>query len=507
MRLPVWVLSIVGLIVASANAVQTVYATPHDRDLYANSVGESTGAIAMAGPPIALHTLAGITVFETSATALVSIALMAIFLTVRHTRAEEEAGRTELLRAGRLGRLAPVAATGIAVGGGSVVVGAAIALSLVGLGLPTSGSWLFGASIACFGLVMTGVALLCAQIFEHARTAIGTGSAILGAAFTIRAVGDVSTSALSWLSPMGWSQATHPYEANRWWPLVLPVVATAALVVASAALVERRDMGAGLVAPRLGPPSAPPRLASSWGLALRLQRTSALWWAFGLFVGGIAFGSVAGSVDDLIGDRQDLKDALVPEGGDIVDGYLTTSLLILALVAGGFTVSSVLRLRSEETSGRAEPLLATGLSRLRWATGTLVFTAVGTVAVLAAGGVGLGLTGAIVTRDAGLFGRTVAGAVIYVPAALVLAAFAVLLEGWLPQATPVAWAVLAGCFVIGYLGQLLEFPQWLTNASPYTHVPKVLIDGFTAAAPLVLLLIAALLGASGIGGLLRRDLG
>jgi putative exporter of polyketide antibiotics len=106
-RLPIWVLGIVGIVGVSANAVQGVYATPHDREIYADTIGNSAGSVAMGGPPVALRTMGGVTVFETSSTAILAIALMGIFLTIRHTRTEEEGGRTELLRAARLGRLAP----------------------------------------------------------------------------------------------------------------------------------------------------------------------------------------------------------------------------------------------------------------------------------------------------------------------------------------------------------------------------------------------------------------
>ena len=57
-------------------------------------------------------------------------------------------------------------------------------------------------------------------------------------------------------------------------------------------------------------------------------------------------------------------------------------LLILALVVACYTVSSVHRLRSEESAARAELLLSTPTSRRTWQLGWLAVTAVGTVLVL-----------------------------------------------------------------------------------------------------------------------------
>ena len=114
-RIPLWILGIVGIVAASASAVQGLYDTPAARAGYAATAGSSPAAIAMSGPPQALDTVGGITIFEVNLTAAVGVSLMAIFLTIRHTRSEEEAGRTELLSAGVLGRFAPLAAALIVV--------------------------------------------------------------------------------------------------------------------------------------------------------------------------------------------------------------------------------------------------------------------------------------------------------------------------------------------------------------------------------------------------------
>ena len=64
---------------------------------------------------------------------------------------------------------------------------------------------------------------------------------------------------------------------------------------------------------------------------------------------------------DLIGDNDALKDLIAQGPGDLTDTFLATSTLTAALIAGGFSIGSTLRLRGEESSGRAEPLLATAL--------------------------------------------------------------------------------------------------------------------------------------------------
>lgn len=472
-RLPVWLLAILGTVYASAAAVQSLYGTPEKLALYDSTMTGSAPVVVMSGPPVALDTLGGVTIYEINVTVMVAVALMAIFLVVRHTRGEEEAGRTELLASTVVGRHAPTTAALVVVGGATVAVAAGVTAILLGFGLPASGSLAYGAAVAAFGLAFTGVGVCAAQVTAHARGALGLSSAFLGVTFALRAAGDVGSGTLSWLSPMGWVQGVRPFGDERLWPVLLLLAFAAGALVLAAALRSHRDVGAGLVAARAGRTTARPRLGTAVGLPARLQRGTLVGWTVGLFVGGLAFGSLSGEVTRMLELNEDFGRAVTSLGGDPVDGFLGTMLMLLALVAGGFTVSSVLRLRSEESAGRAEPLLATGLSRRRWAAGGLAVTAGGTVLVLAVGGLGLGLAAAVALGEPGQVLRMVPAALVYVPAVLTLAGVGLALTGWLPRAVPATWAGLAFCFVVGWLGTVLRFPDWLTQVSPYAHVPLV----------------------------------
>ena len=78
---------------ASGNAVRTFYDTPEKVAVYERTVASSGTSKMMNGRPYAVDTIAGITAYEVTMTALVAVALMTTFMVVRHTRAEEESGR------------------------------------------------------------------------------------------------------------------------------------------------------------------------------------------------------------------------------------------------------------------------------------------------------------------------------------------------------------------------------------------------------------------------------
>lgn len=506
-RLPVWVLALVGLTGYSAAAVQGLYDTPQAMATYAATIGSSGASIAMTGPPTALDTIGGITVFEVTPTALIGIALMVVFLVMRHTRTDEEAGRTELLRAGVLGRNADLLATGLVVTAASALVGLGVAATFLASGLPASGSLLYGASVACVGLVFASVALVTAQVSEHGRSATGIALAVLGVAFLLRGIGDVQESWLTWTSPLGWAQAVAAFGDQRWWPLSLTVVLAFALTALGGWLTTRRDVGAGLIAPRPGRPAASRWLGSPLGLAARLQRGSLLGWTAGVTAMGIAFGSLGQDVEDMIEGNEQLEEifALTSGGASIVDAYFAMTFMITALLATGFTVSAVLRLHTEEAALRAEPLLATPVSRLRWTGTWLAVTAVGTAALLLVAGLGAGTTYALVSGEAGEVLGLAGALLAYLPACLTLGALAFAGFGWLPRAGMVAWAAFTVCVVIGWLGELLGLPGWLMDISPYSRTPQLPIDDLTWAPLLGISLAAALLTGLGAAGFQRRD--
>jgi ABC-2 type transport system permease protein len=506
-RIVIWIAAILLLVLSTVGSVKGLYPTQRDLDIAARTSRGNAAAIAFNGPAQGLDTVGGQIAFQIGAFGMVTVALMSLFMTGRLTRGEEEAGRLELLRSLPIGPIAPVASALVTVVAMNAVVGAGVAATLLAFDLPTTGSILFGVSFALLGFFFVGVTLVAAQVSDNTRVVYGLAGAVLGAAFLLRAVGDIGDGTLSWLSPIGAAQKARPYAGDVWWPLGVLVTATLLLFAVAGTLARRRDLGAGLVAARPGPARAAPSLGSGAGLAVRLQRGAVLGWAATMLFFGIAYGSVADSINEFVKDNKNLTDIIAAQGGgSIVDAYLAMSFRVLALLGAGFAVQATLRLRSEETSLRAEQLLATPLSRTRWAAGHLAVAATGGVLVLVVSGLSMGLTDAAVTGDSGVVLRSLGGSLAYAPATWTLVGITMLLVGLVPRAAPAAWGVLGACFVIGMFGQLLDLPQWVSDLSPFQHVPQLPAADFTAVPLLVLTMLAVALTAAGLAGLRRRDL-
>jgi ABC-2 type transport system permease protein len=487
-------------------SVDGIYTSQAEFDRAAASMGSNPAFIAMAGPARALNTTGGQVAWQASAFGAVVVGLMAMFVVGRHTRAEEESGREELLRSGVVSRAAPTTAAFLAAVVASAVVGTGVSASLLGYGLPAAGGWALGVGVFGCGVAFAGLALLAAQLTSTARATYGLTGAIIGLAYGLRAIGDVSGSFLSWLSPIGWYQAMHAYSGERWWPVLL-LLALGALAAGSAYVVfERRDLGAGVWADRAGRDRAPRSLASGLGLAWRLQRSSVLGWSVGMFVGGVGFGSMGDDVETIMGNSGFSKDLFNTTGApNLVDAFYAALTLMLALIAVGFTVSSALRPHSEEQAGRVEELLATGLTRTRWYLGHAVVTAAGTLVVLLASGVGIGLGYALVTGDGAAVLRLTGATFAQLSGLFVLGAVARLLYAVAPPATTLAWLGVVFCWVVLMFGELLSFPQWLIDLSPFSHLAAVPAVPMRWGPFLVVLAMAVGLSSLGLLAFRRRD--
>ena len=508
LRVALWVGGIVVMTVSSAAGVRGIYPTAADLRQAALLIEGNAAAIAFNGPAQGLGTLGGRIAFETGSFTLLLVGLMSVFMLSRQTRAEEEAGRLELIRATVVGRHAPLAAALAVVAAMNVATGVLLTVGFLALDLPAAGCVAFGLSAVAVGLAFAGITAVTAQVAENARVATGLAGLSVGVAYGLRAVGDIGDGTLSWLSPIGWGQKVRPFAGEQWWPLVVPGLCVAGCLWLAVALASRRDLGGGLVQSRRGPAMAGPMLGTPFGLAVRLQRGALVGWASGILVLGAVYGSVAKDVDDFFEDMDEqVRDIIARGGGSLVDSFLSTALLILALIGSGFALQSVLRLRSEETGLHAESVLATPVSRWRWAAGHLAVTLAGAVVVLLAGGLGLGLAYGLTIGDLGPVPGLVGDAIAYVPAVAVMAGVGLALFGLAPRAAAAVWGLLGLSVVSGFFGELLDLPGWVLDLSPYEHIPLGPAESFTAAPLLLLTAVAIALGAAGFRGFRTRDIG
>jgi ABC-2 type transport system permease protein len=507
-RLLIWVLSLGALTVYATVGLGAIYDTAASRQSRA-AVMETPAGIVLGGPGYGTenYTLGAMIANELGLSVVIAMAIMSLLLVVRHTRAEEDGGSAELLLSGAVGRRAPLLAALLVMALADLGVGVVVFAGLAGSGLAAVDSLALAVGWALTGIVFGCVAGVTGQVMTQARAASGAALAVLGAAAAVRGVGDILRehgSALSWLSPIAWAQQTRAFVDLRWAPLGLSVVLVAVLTTVAFRLDDRRDVGAGLVQPRRGPAAAPASLSGPVGLLARLQRGTIVSWTAGLVVLGLTFGSLARSVVDMVADNPALARA-VGATGDLTDGFAAAASTYFALCAAGFAVASVLRLRGEETAGRMELLLATALERRRLLGAAAAVSAGAAALLLVAAGLADGVAASAALDDAGRLGAQLAGALVQLPAVLVVAGVAVALVGAAPRFAPLAWLVVVWALVAGLFAPLLDLPDWAVRLSPLGWVPRVPAEDVDVVPLVGLLLVAAALVAFGLAAFRRRD--
>jgi ABC-2 type transport system permease protein len=510
---PVSVLALVAFAAGSARATLELYPSLGSALDLIRPLLENPASVALYGPMTNLS-LDSFAVFKTVLLGGVFVCLLAYIVVRRHTRTEEEAGRLELLGAGAIARRSPLTAA-VALGAGAVVVTAVLtAASLAAVGLDGRGSFAFGVSWTVMGLTWVGVTAVAAQLTETTRGTAAVSLGALGLAFLLRALGDTAGAdsplrLLSWLSPLGWGQKVSPYGSDELWPIWLGLAAFALLVLTAFRLQERRDLGAGILPSRPG--AGRGSMDSVGALTARLARGTLVGWAVSAALIGAVVGSIAANVESM--DSEATLDLLRRLSGSrglpvsLIDTFFTTELHVIAVAVSAMGISVVTRLRTEETSLRAEALLATATTRLRWAGSHLLVAVLGTAGVMALVGLVAGLVDGRRSGDVGAsLGRLVPAALATAPAAWVCAAVALLLVGLLPRLTGLVWAVLVLFLLLGELVPVLGLPDWLMNLSPFGHVPAMPAQPGRVLPLALLTLVATAVSAAGLVALRRRDL-
>lgn len=507
-----WIGGLVAMAALSSSATVDLYPDVASRVDASATINRSSALVALYGRIYDPTSIGALSMIKMGGLGAVFVAIWSVVLVVRHTRADEEAGRAELLGGGPVGRLAPVAAALVVVVVANLALAVLTALSLGATGLPVDGSVAFGLAWAGVGLAFGAIAAVAAQVATTARAATALSAVVLTVTYVVRGIGDAAGAGgatwLSWLSPIGWSQQFRPYAGNRWWVLGITVAFALAVAGGACALAVRRDLGAGLLATRSGPAHASEHLSGPGGLAWRLHRGSLAGWAVGFLATGALVGSLAADVADFA-NNDAARDLFAKLGGQraLVNAYLALELAVAAMVAAAFGVATVLRLRAEEAELRAEPILATGVSRLRWAGAHLAVALGGPVVLLAVAGLGAGGAHALRTRDGAQVGRLVGAALAQAPAVWVVVGLAALLFGAVPRRLAVAWALYGAFVLIAEVGPLLELGSWFEDLSPFTHAPQ-LPGHAVEAVPLVALTASgAALVAGSLLALGRRDVG
>ncbi|MFE1664372.1 ABC transporter permease [Microbacterium sp. P02] len=447
-------------------------------------------------------------------------AFMSTFLAVRHTRMDEELGRSELVSATPAGRMIPLAATILHGILANLVLALLTTLALLATGADATGALISGAAVGAVGISFLGVGLLAGQLIRTSRGANSLAVWVIVVTFLFGGIGNalgspsadlqrMQSSWLTWLSPFGWGENVRPFADDNPWPILLCLAFGGALIGVTVILQSSRDLDQSFIPERAGRADARAGLRSPSALVMRLTAGAVIGWSIGGLLTGILSTSLASVVESVSADNPAIDQVLTAIGGsaDLAQATVSVFFTMLGVLAACCAVQIVCRARQEEAAGRAEPIRAAPVGRVRWLGDYLVVALAGIVLVIGAGAAGAAVGIASQSGEWSLMqdvGVTGGGQVAAASVFLVLTALVFVLA---PRATIIiGWSLVVIGMILGLFGPLFGLPDWLVHLAPVGVAPEMTPDGVDVRGLWWLLLTVVVGGAASLILMRRREL-
>jgi ABC-2 type transport system permease protein len=521
---PIWLFALIMMSVALVPGVSTVVGSGGEEEFIATIT--TPPMIAMMGP-LYCTSDAGLYAFMMLLWTQLAVGIMNIFLIVRHTRADEERGRTEVIRSLPVGRLATLGGAMLTavIANTVLAVFTGIGMFVTGVeGFTFGGCMLYGALLGVFGLFCAALTAIFCQLCVSSRGALALPAIIMVSSYMVRAMGDMPVpnelglnempnEALSYLSPMGILQRSQVFTENETPLPVFAVLAITVVLTAVAFALNRvRDMGEGFIPAKPGRRTAGKTLLQPFGLHWRLIGNTLIWWTVGLVITAALYGSILGDIGGFIESNEFYGGLMLdvpPELAQFQEKSFVATISIVLMICAVFPVlAAVFRLRREEGEGRLENVLAGSVSRRKTLAGYVLFAFATSVLVplaTAFGFYGVAVSVMETPLEVGFFLDTM---LVYIPALWVILGLATALVGWFPKATVSAWVYVVYSLLVLFFGRMAGLPDWVSKTTPFGHVPMLVmpdasVNWLTMA---ILTAIAAGLTVLGFVGYSRRDM-
>jgi len=313
---------------------------------------------------------------------------------------------------------------------------------------------------------------------------------------------------LTWF---GWTNAHLPLAGQFDWPSVaLLAVFDIVMLVIGIVAFGRRDIGVTSTVPTPRLPRALVGLRGPTARSIGNNLSAAIAWGVGIGIFGLLLAGASGSFTDTLNKSPDFSKLLESIFPNVdfsgVGGFLQLLFIEIGIVLIGLAAATLASgWASDETSGRLEFLLASPLSRIRWAGSTAIGVLVDMALVVVLTAIGIGIGGAtaggdLLTPLTGTFVLFAYGAALIGIGVAVGGLFA---TRW---AAPVVAVVVLLTWLLQILGPLFKLPDFVQQLALTNHYGQPMVGVWDWGGIALSLAIAALGIAIGAWGFKRRDL-
>lgn len=502
-----WILLLPLLPLMSVSAVAKVYPDLASLQFIVASVNANPLEMSMFGPMLA-PTLGAVACWKWLMQSAIFLGIFNLFFVIKHTRSEEATGRYELLSSTAIGRYAMISASLWVAFCANMLIGMSITLYMIGYGLPFTGSLALGISAWLIGILMASLSAISAQLTQEASAAKGIMGILLAVFYLLNIIGNSAAEWVAWLSPISWLYKMRPYAEENWYISLLLIGSSLIITAFSYLLLQKRDIGTGFLQQKEKVHKTSPFLNNAFVLAWKLHRKMIFWWGLSFAIMGAICGAVMDTATLQIGENPQFK-AFLSKMGDFNVGDVMFSLMMMIFIQtfAAYTILAIGKLQEEEIENRSDILFSVALGRITWALSHLSVILLGMILIAftfgASAGFFYGLSNHHISQETG---RLLAATFAFLPALWFFAIFAFLIFAISPKHYYLSWFTLIFVVVLDFVRELMPDAKWLANLSPFSHVPKVLLNESDWSNLGILFSISLLLGGIGLWFYRKRDL-
>ena len=470
-----WLVPLWLLVGVTAPSYESVYPSLATRTVLIEQMRKSPGTRLLYGYVPLPGRLGQLLQWETGTFLLVCTALMAILLTCRVLRADEDEGLVEVLRATGAGRsvpfLVPVALVWVVVGALSAGVGGLLTWQTGSIEeLTVSGAWALAGTICVTGWAFSAIAAVACQLGRQVGQARGLSMLVLALAFAMRVSADqisdgTDSDWLRWLTPLGWRDLVRPYTDDRFGVLLACCAIAIAVMLSAAVLAARREYLDGYL-PDRSSSRRRWRVRGHMDLLGRLSWRSLVGWALASTALALLYGSVSGSIKDLLAPGSPTASWVGKMAvGSPVEQFMSLMTVVTTLLVAVAAVRRVNGLAGLERAGLVEVEMAAGVSRGRVLLSQVLCALIESIVLLLVSATVLAATTATQLTDDHAVARSFVFTVSQLPGMVAAIGIAAALVGLAPRLAGLSWAVVTWSAFAQFFGGLVELKDWAKDLS------------------------------------------
>lgn len=478
--LPLYLLSMTAFLVGLWPVFDEMLASASNMEVLIETM-RNPAMISMVGPVFVEDTYTTGSMYANYMTVFsaIMVAIWNILFMVKHTRLNEEQGRSELVRSLPVGRYANEAASLIIAFLVNLVMGFLMIIGFKVLSPDASLNSIvnLSLSIVAFGFLFAVMTLLFAQLSNTARIASSLSFLTLLISYLLRATGDVSKEVLSLISPLGLVTRTESFVNDYYWPLLILALEIIVILILAIFLLSRRDLDSGLLKERPGRRGISPFIKGVPSFTLKLLAGQLVIWALVLLTFSAMYGSTLGDLEGYINSSEIVKQMLVVNSDfSLTEQFVGLLVLIMSMIATIPVINFVKRILTEERHFLSEEILNQPVSRYTYFASFILVSVLAAIGYQALVATGFWLVGRQVMEDLPDLEVFMVACFNYLPAILVTLGLAIFLIGCQPRLSWLAYLYLGYSFMVIYIGRMFDLPEFMEKLTPFGLLPNYPIE-------------------------------